>query len=48
MENASGCERATEQFKIDDTRSPAEVAAMLTQRGLDPVWKDWDEAILGS
>ena len=48
MENASGCERATEQFKIDDTRSPADVAAMLKQRGLDPVWKDWDEAILGS
>lgn len=48
MENASGCERATEQFKIDDTRSPADVATMLQQRGLDPVWKDWDEAILGS
>jgi 2-iminoacetate synthase len=48
MENASGCERATEQFKIDDTRSPAEVATMLQKRGLDPVWKDWDEAILGS
>lgn len=48
MENASGCERATEQFKIDDSRSPAEVATMLKQRGLDPVWKDWDEAILGS
>ncbi|MEP4078875.1 2-iminoacetate synthase ThiH [Haloferula sp.] len=48
MEDASGCERATEQFKIDDTRSPAEIAAMLQQKGLDPVWKDWDEAILGS
>ncbi|MDB6076579.1 MAG: biotin and thiamine synthesis associated, partial [Akkermansiaceae bacterium] len=39
-------ERATEQFQIHDTRSPAEVAAMLTAKGLDPVWKDWDEAIL--
>ncbi len=46
MESPSGCEKATEQFKIDDTRSPAEVAAMLRSRGLDPVWKDWDEAIL--
>lgn len=43
---ATGCEKATEQFKIDDTRSPAEVAAMLVSKGLDPVWKDWDEAIL--
>ena len=42
----SGCEKATEQFKIDDTRSAAEVAAMLRGQQLDPVWKDWDEAIL--
>jgi len=46
LDAPQGCERATEQFQIDDTRSPAEVAAMLRQRGLDPVWKDWDEAIL--
>lgn len=42
----SSCQRATEQFKIDDTRSPAEIAAMLQQKKLDPVWKDWDQAIL--
>ena len=46
MESRTGCERATEQFKIDDSRPPAEVAAALAARGLDPVWKDWDEAIL--
>jgi len=34
------------QFAIDDDRTPAEVAAMLRQRGYDPVWKDWDAAFL--
>lgn len=42
----SGCEKATEQFQIHDTRSPAEVAAMLKGLNLDPVWKDWDESLL--
>ena len=42
----SGCEKATEQFQIHDTRSPAEVAAMLRAKNLDPVWKDWDESLL--
>ena len=42
----SGCEKATEQFQIHDTRSPAEVAAMLRGLNLDPVWKDWDESLL--
>lgn len=46
LEQKSGCEKATEQFQIHDTRTPAEVAAMLQRQGLDPVWKDWDEAIL--
>ncbi|MCM2265869.1 MAG: 2-iminoacetate synthase ThiH [Desulfuromonadales bacterium] len=32
------------QFVIDDDRTPAEVAAMLQQRGYEPVWKDWDTA----
>jgi 2-iminoacetate synthase len=44
----SGDERATEQFKIHDVRSAAEVAAMLRAKGLDPVWKDWDEALLAA
>ncbi len=42
----SGCETATEQFKISDTRSAKEIAAMLRTKNLDPVWKDWDEALL--
>jgi len=46
MEAPTGCERATEQFRIDDTRSASEIAAMLRSKNLDPVWKDWDESIL--
>jgi 2-iminoacetate synthase len=42
----SGEEKATEQFQIHDKRSPAEVAAALRAQGLDPVWKDWDPALL--
>ncbi|WP_234047273.1 2-iminoacetate synthase ThiH [Luteolibacter pohnpeiensis] len=48
LEQKSGCERATEQFKITDTRSPAEVAAMLKSKKLDPVWKDWEESLLAT
>jgi 2-iminoacetate synthase len=44
----SGCEKATEQFRIHDTRSAAEIAAMLRAGNLDPVWKDWDEALLAT
>ena len=38
---------ASEQFAVNDSRSPAEVAAMLDQRGFEPVWKDWDRAFQG-
>lgn len=38
---------ATGQFEIADERSPAEVADHLRHLGLEPVWKDWDAAILG-
>jgi 2-iminoacetate synthase len=31
-----------EQFEIDDSRSPDEVAAFLRGHGYEPVWKDWD------
>jgi 2-iminoacetate synthase len=44
----SGAEKATEQFQIHDTRSAKEVANMLRERGLDPIWKDWDPALLGA
>jgi 2-iminoacetate synthase len=37
---------ATGQFEISDGRSPADVAAALRQRGIEPVWKDWDAALL--
>lgn len=46
LQEKSGCEKATEQFQIHDTRSPAEVAVMLRGQNLDPVWKDWDESLL--
>ncbi len=36
------------QFSISDDRSPAEVAERLRRLGLDPVWKDWDAAILAA
>ncbi|MGI9241171.1 MAG: 2-iminoacetate synthase ThiH, partial [Verrucomicrobiales bacterium] len=48
LEEEGGCatKKATEQFGIADERPPAEIAAMLRKSGFDPVWKDWDEAIL--
>jgi len=36
---------ATGQFEISDERSPAEIAQVLRRRGLEPVWKDWDQAL---
>ena len=39
---------ATGQFEISDERSSAEVAAVLRRRGFEPVWKDWDPALLAS
>jgi 2-iminoacetate synthase len=39
-------ESATGQFEISDERSPAEIAQLLQSKGFDPVWKDWDSAIL--
>lgn len=40
-------ELATGQFAISDERPPAEIAAVLRRRGLEPVWKDWDQALCG-
>ncbi len=45
LDEAAG---ATGQFDIADHRSPAEMVATLRARGFDPVWKDWDQAILAS
>lgn len=36
-----------EQFEVEDTRLPAEVAGMIRQAGYDPVWKDFDYAFDG-
>jgi 2-iminoacetate synthase len=38
--------KADGQFEVDDRRSPDEIAAALRVNGLEPVWKDWDSAIL--
>ncbi len=45
-DNLAACDKAEGQFGIADPRSAAEVAAMLRCQGMDPVWKDWDPAIL--
>jgi len=39
-------DRSTEQFAIDDDRSPARICELLREKGYDPVWKDWDRAFL--
>lgn len=39
---AEGASASLEQFSVEDTRSPREVAAMLQAAGYEPVWKDWD------
>jgi len=36
---------ATGQFEISDERSPDEIADVLRSRGLEPVWKDWDQVL---
>jgi 2-iminoacetate synthase len=33
-----------EQFEIEDSRSPEEIAALIRRAGYDPVWKDFDRA----
>ena len=44
----SNCEdsKADGQFEVEDSRSPDEIAEALRGHGLEPVWKDWDSAIL--
>ncbi|MGE9268120.1 MAG: 2-iminoacetate synthase ThiH [Verrucomicrobiales bacterium] len=46
LEEKSSEQRSTGQFNIDDKRSLAEISAKLRELQLDPVYKDWDEAIL--
>jgi 2-iminoacetate synthase len=40
--------KAEGQFEIEDDRSPLAVAEAIRAKGLEPVWKDWDSAILDS
>lgn len=37
-----------EQFHIGDERPPHEVAAMIRRQGYEPVWKDFDQALVAS
>lgn len=37
-----------EQFSTDDQRSAAAVAEAMQQRGLQPVWKDWEKGLCRS
>lgn len=37
---------ATAQFEIGDSRSPQDIAALLRRNGIEPVWKDWDAALM--
>lgn len=39
-------QRATGQFEISDNRSAKTVADLLRTWGVEPVWKDWDPALL--
>ena len=36
---------ATGQFEISDQRPPQVIATLLREKGLEPVWKDWDQAL---
>lgn len=36
---------ALEQFTTTDARTPTEVAAAVTRKGYQPVWKDWDMSL---
>lgn len=35
-----------EQFETSDERSAAEIAQIITQKGYEPVWKDWDRSYM--
>jgi 2-iminoacetate synthase len=39
-------DRTTQQFAIDDDRTPEEVGRMIRAKGYEAVWKDWDSAFL--
>jgi len=43
---AEGTTTATGQFQIADERTPQEVADFIRKLGYEPVWKDWDTALI--
>lgn len=47
-QSASVNSKADAQFEVEDSRSPEEVAAAIRATGFEPVWKDWDAAILSA
>jgi 2-iminoacetate synthase len=46
LANRAGA-KAECQFEVEDHRSPEEVVHALRAHDLEPVWKDWDTALLG-
>ena len=44
----AGRRAATGQFDTADDRSPEEMAEVITRLGYEPVWKDWDAALVTS
>ena len=46
-ESAGRATNATGQFEIADERSAGEMAQLIQRLGYEPVWKDWDAALLG-
>ncbi len=43
-----GRRNATGQFDTADDRSPEEVAEVISRLGYEPVWKDWDAALMST
>lgn len=41
-----GGEQSTQQFAIDDDRTPEEVCQLIRDKGYEAVWKDWDGAFV--
>jgi 2-iminoacetate synthase len=43
---ANRATNATGQFEISDDRSPEVIATLIRSLGYEPVWKDWDAALM--
>jgi 2-iminoacetate synthase len=39
-------DESTQQFAIDDDRTPEEVSRVIRSKGYEAAWKDWDEAFV--